>query len=235
MRTAKDLAGEAAASLTAPSSAFNPAPGQLSVVNVLRTTTIAAALVMRSDSLPTTTDSIGVAAASGAEPERKERVAEIKWSELVPDLRIRPKFGGFGAIFVARWTPPRKIVAVKVLKSAMLMATQSIADFEMHVPEAQRLMRASVGGANVNVVQVRAHARRALAWPTQTRLLFRSFALPRSLVYPCVGLWRRTGACGRLAGRAAPRPCDRGPGRAPPERAQSHGTLCWQRCGQQRR
>ena len=87
-------------------------------------------------------------------PKAKERIIEIKWSELVPDLSFRPKFGGFGAVFMARWTPKRKVVAVKVLKSAMLTATQSIAAVEMLMHEAQGLARASDNGVNAHVVQV---------------------------------------------------------------------------------
>jgi len=45
--------------------------------------------------------------------------------------------------FVARWVPKRKLVAVKVLKSAMLSATQSIGAVEMLIHEAKGLMRAS--------------------------------------------------------------------------------------------
>jgi len=55
---------------------------------------------------------------------------------------------------VARWTPKRKLVAVKVLKSAMLTATQSIVAVELLMQEAQGLARASDNGVNAHVVQV---------------------------------------------------------------------------------
>ena len=47
--------------------------------------------------------------------------------------------------------------AVKVLKSAMLSATQSIAAVEMLMQEAQGLARASDNGVNAHVVQVRSN------------------------------------------------------------------------------
>ena len=123
---------------------------QLRVTNLLHSVAVAAALAAPQPPVPLS---------SPPEPPAgplPERIVEIKWAELVPDLSVRgfPKFGGFGAVFVARWTPKRKLVAVKVLKSAMLSATQSLAAVEMLMHEAQGLMKASDGGVNEHVVQV---------------------------------------------------------------------------------
>ena len=132
LRTVAELKGEA----PAPS----PAQGTRVTTNVLHTATAAA-----------TAGELPVPSAPAP-----ERIVEIKWADLVPDLSVRgfPKFGGFGAVFVARWTSKRKLVAVKVLKSALLSATQSMAAVEMLMHEAQGLMRASDNGANEHVVQV---------------------------------------------------------------------------------
>ena len=89
-------------------------------------------------------------AATGA----AECVHEIQWSDLVPDLGVRPIIGGFGIVFVARWRSKRKLVAVKVLKSAMLSREQSLDAVQMLYSEAKGLMRASDGGVNEHVVQV---------------------------------------------------------------------------------
>ena len=164
VRSISELAGK---SLPLPSSSLNSSSPPTSFINVLRS----AAITSARESLSTTSG----ATAPAVDPERKERVAEVSWGELTPDLTIMPKFGAFGAVFVARWVPKRKIVAVKVLKSAMLTATQSQSAVEMLMHEAQGLMRASDGGANVNVVQVRAHGHQA-AWPTRKRLLPESYA-----------------------------------------------------------
>ena len=137
--TVQELQGE----LRSPMPSVNPLVRQSSLVMALR----------RGESLTTSAGSSTRDSLAETEPERKERITEIKWSELVPDLSIRPKFGGFGAIFVARWTLRRKTVAVKLLKSAVLTYVQSITDVEMLLHEAHRLLQASHGGANVNVVQ----------------------------------------------------------------------------------
>ena len=132
-----------------------PSSRQLRVTNLLHSVAVAAALAAPR-SLPAEPLSAPASSAPASSSPAPVRIVEIKWSELVPDLSVRgfPKFGGFGAVFVARWTSKRKLVAVKVLKSAMLSASQSIAAVEMLMHEAQGLMRASDNGVNAHVVQV---------------------------------------------------------------------------------
>ena len=128
-----------------------PATAALKTPTTTLSSTSAASVATRSNPL---------AVAAGHTPSSTERVPtqhmhEVAWADLVPDLSHAPMAGGFGVVFVARWVPKRKLVAVKVLKSAVLSAEQSRGAVQMLLAEAQGLMRASDGGVNEHIVQVR--------------------------------------------------------------------------------
>lgn len=49
-------------------------------------------------------------------------IFEIKWSDLLPDMSVKPMFGGFGVVFAARYKRVR--VAVKIPRAAALSAAE---------------------------------------------------------------------------------------------------------------
>jgi hypothetical protein len=164
VRTVEELSGAIAAPLAPP--APPSSRGALLILrNPLQAATppgetprvskasIASSLAPSSSSESVRVTSATSAASAGAGTTGK-RVVEIKWADLTPDPAYKPMFGGFGIVFVARWASKRKLVAVKVLKSAMLSQEQGLEAVQMLLKEAQGLMQASDGGANENVVQV---------------------------------------------------------------------------------
>jgi len=136
-----------------------------------RSLSLPPALSVAAAAFAPTAEAAPMAASAAMSAPSTERVVEVKWNDLVPDSSFKPMFGGFGIVFVANWTSKRKLVAVKVLKSAMLSQEQGLEAVQMLLKEAQGLMHAADGGANEHVVQVFGVAQGlAEGWKTAQRI-----------------------------------------------------------------